>query len=239
MDTAEGDFVSGFQIGVELSTADAEITSVDQGADLIAVMDPDPVEFFGVEIIPGGQAVSVGAVPEITPDGDPPVFRTFDECQEDLEVMILNIAPKVQAPVAVEASFANALGTPPKDIGIDVDGETKIPTLGAAATFNFACEVGPAEPFVRGDANQDNVINVSDAVAIAKAVFSLGSKLSLIQGCRDSADVNDDGAVDTTDALYLLTFLFESGTAIPAPNTCGNDPTPDDLDCPTYSICAQ
>jgi hypothetical protein len=235
--TDQDQAVSGFQFGVMLDTdtADARIDSVDEGADLIAVMAPDPVEYFVAQEVDGGKGVVVGGVPELVPEGDPPVFRSLPACTDDQEIAVLNIVSSV-ASVSVTASFENALGDPPKDISVDVDGETVIPDLGDPVTFTIECEIID-EPFVRGDANQDLILNVSDAVAIAKAVFNQGSKLPLIQQCRDSADVNDDGVVDTTDAVYLLAYLFELGPVIPAPTTCGNDPTPDELDCPDYPPC--
>jgi hypothetical protein len=54
-------------------------------------------------------------------------------------------------------------------------------------------------------------------------------------GCFDAADVNDDGAVNIADAIYLLGFLFTGGPDAPAPgDNCGIDPTGTDaLDCVT------
>jgi hypothetical protein len=94
------------------------------------------------------------------------------------------------------------------------------------------------EPFVRGDVTQDRQLTVSDAVAVAKAVFNVGAKLPLIRDCRDAADANDDGIVDTSDAFYILAYLFEFGPPLPAPaSTCGPDPTPDTLRCLAYPPC--
>ena len=78
-------------------------------------------------------------------------------------------------------------------------------------------------------------MTVSDGVAIAKAVFEMGSKYALIEKCKKSADANDDGTLTTADAVYLLQYMFTGGEAIPAPmGTCGQDPTADDLGCEEY-----
>ncbi|MDG1455003.1 MAG: hypothetical protein P8R38_02235, partial [Planctomycetota bacterium] len=55
--------------------------------------------------------------------------------------------------------------------------------------------------------------------------------------CLDATDVNDDGSLDISDGVALLTYLF--GTAnLPAPGeTCGSDPTSDGLDCSSYPNC--
>ena len=54
--------------------------------------------------------------------------------------------------------------------------------------------------------------------------------------CDDSADANDDGAIDLGDAVNVLNFLFIGGPDYPEPFDrdrleCGEDPTDDDLDC--------
>ncbi|MCA8961943.1 MAG: hypothetical protein KDC38_15565, partial [Planctomycetes bacterium] len=54
--------------------------------------------------------------------------------------------------------------------------------------------------------------------------------------CPDRGDTNDDGAMDISDAVYLLSALFVPGSPTPpAPYPDeGDDPTPDSLtpDCP-------
>ena len=90
-------------------------------------------------------------------------------------------------------------------------------------------------PFVRGDANQDATVDISDASAILGFLF-LGTAAP---GCVDAADTNDDGAVDISDASHLLSFLFLGGLTLPAPGpeTCGLDPTDDALDCVAFPEC--
>ena len=51
--------------------------------------------------------------------------------------------------------------------------------------------------FVRGDANLDGLINISDAITILGALFLGTGPL----GCEDSADTNDDGVLNVTDAI--------------------------------------
>ena len=60
-----------------------------------------------------------------------------------------------------------------------------------------------------------------------------------LRECFDASDSNDDGALDIGDAVFTLSFLFSSGTAMPAPGseTCGQDPTPDGLDCAAAVSC--
>ena len=81
--------------------------------------------------------------------------------------------------------------------------------------------------FVRGDANGDGTVNVSDAITILGYLFS-GRSVP----CVSALDTNDDGAVNMADAVSLLMYLFAGGPQPPPPYPHpGTDPTPDSLDC--------
>lgn len=81
--------------------------------------------------------------------------------------------------------------------------------------------------FVRGDADGDSRVNITDAVAVLLHLFG-GMRLE----CEDHGDVDDSGEVSIADAIGLLDFLFRRGPAprppFPRP---GHDPTPDDHPC--------
>ncbi len=81
--------------------------------------------------------------------------------------------------------------------------------------------------FVRGDANRDGRVDLSDAITILRHLFA-GRRL---EACQDSADANDHGEVDVADCVYVLAFLFAHGPLPPAPGpyVAGTDPSPDDL----------
>ncbi len=83
--------------------------------------------------------------------------------------------------------------------------------------------------FSRGNANGDRFLDLSDSI------FSLGCLFvgTSCPDCMDAADANDDGKLDLSDAIYALNFLFAGGPAPPDPGpfACGDDPTPDNLDC--------
>ncbi len=49
--------------------------------------------------------------------------------------------------------------------------------------------------FLRGDANADGVVNISDPSFILNALFTGGRQ----PDCDDAADANDDGLVDISD----------------------------------------
>ncbi|MEE3296273.1 MAG: dockerin type I repeat-containing protein [Planctomycetota bacterium] len=71
------------------------------------------------------------------------------------------------------------------------------------------CEGG----FIRGDANGDEALDISDALYILGWLF-LGDADPT---CLESADANDDKEINITDPSYLLAYLFVGGAEPPAP----------------------
>lgn len=91
-----------------------------------------------------------------------------------------------------------------------------------------------AEAFVRGDANVDGNVDISDGIHILNGLFTGGAVID----CSDSADYNDDDLVDVSDAISLLSHLFLGGPAPSPPYPdCGVDPSVDALDCVSYPPC--
>jgi len=87
--------------------------------------------------------------------------------------------------------------------------------------------------FVRGEANGDGKVDLSDAVAVLRYLFA-GADLD----CLDAADVDDGGKVDIADPVALLGYLFAGASEPPAPfPECGLDSTEDSLDCSAAPAC--
>ena len=98
----------------------------------------------------------------------------------------------------------------------------------------------PVESFVRGDANSDGAVNLTDGVIPLLFLFSGGAE----PACMDAADANDTGAVEITDAIIIFSWLFTGGVAPAAPSPlspgytaaeCGADATEDGLGCATLA----
>jgi hypothetical protein len=112
--------------------------------------------------------------------------------------------------------------------------DTLVPVIVAAGEIcdriHYVCQAGVEGVFVRGDANNDGVLNVSDAVTILGHLFSG----RIVPNCHDRLDVNDDGKINVADTITLLAYLFAGGPPPPPPfPDPGVDPTPDDLEpCP-------
>jgi PKD repeat protein len=69
--------------------------------------------------------------------------------------------------------------------------------------------------FVRGRCNDDDKVDISDAVCILQWLFLGGSPPGA--GCTAVANTNGDGGVDLSDGVYLLGFLFLGGCPPVAP----------------------
>jgi hypothetical protein len=81
---------------------------------------------------------------------------------------------------------------------------------------------------VRGDANDDGVVNISDPIFHLNALFVGGEE----SPCPDAADANDDGLLNISDGIAILSFLFQGTNVLRPPHPeAGVDPTPDELEC--------
>ncbi len=91
------------------------------------------------------------------------------------------------------------------------------------------CVVDPNLPFIRGDCNSNEAVNIADAAAQVGLLF-LSDDDHFPAPCHDACDADDTGALNVTDVVYLLNYLFVPGNpAPPAPfPTAGEDPTDDD-----------
>lgn len=106
--------------------------------------------------------------------------------------------------------------------GEGAGGRVRIVTL---AEFD---QLTPEPLFLRGDANLDEDLDISDGIVILDHLFREERELP----CPDAADLNDDGDVDISDAINVFGTLFFAPTTVPAPfEALGVDPTFDVLTC--------
>lgn len=136
------------------------------------------------------------------------------------------------------ATLTFASGELPSDglNSLDRSGTTAVnsPTNYAGETGSVDVSVGggPTE-FLRGDANQNGMVEIADSISILGVLFS-GDSTS----CASALDVNDDEGSDISDAIFLLSYLFSGGSAPGTPfMTCGDDPTAGGLTCDSFDAC--
>lgn len=83
-------------------------------------------------------------------------------------------------------------------------------------------------PFIRGDANHDGKVDISDSIFINGYLGKTGPTPK----CLDAADTNDNGKIDKADATYITNYLFLGGAKPKAPfPQAGIDLTNDTLTC--------
>ena len=89
------------------------------------------------------------------------------------------------------------------------------------------------QKFLRGDVDKDGKLTMNDTIYISNFLAGTGKRPS----CLDAADVNDDGYLTKADYQYFQGYLF-LGThkTLPQPyKVLGDDSTPDNLDCESYT----
>jgi hypothetical protein len=86
--------------------------------------------------------------------------------------------------------------------------------------------LGPRAPFLRGDADANGAVDITDAVSTLNFLFLGGTR----PGCEDAADSNDDGELNISDGIHTLGFLFlgSEPPPFPGPDAAGFDGTPAD-----------
>jgi len=101
-----------------------------------------------------------------------------------------------------------------------IGGEAVRPIL----TREGDCGVAIRRGFIRGDANKDDGVDVSDAVFIIAYLFRLGD----VPPCFDAADSNNDTRLDLSDSIWILNYLFKGGPQPSEPfPQAGVDPSDD------------
>jgi hypothetical protein len=160
----------------------------------------------------------------------------FGEREPPSAVDMLRLAERgfeILAPEGVAIQGATQSNSSISVVGSDLDGDGQqdlaIPyrtALGEGILVVFGPLVSSG--FLRGDANDDGRVDISDSVRILSHLF-LGADPSV---CRQAMDANDSGTLDLSDAVFLLNGLFQGGPAPPPPYPePGEDPSPDAIDC--------
>ncbi|MCA8961696.1 MAG: hypothetical protein KDC38_14330 [Planctomycetes bacterium] len=112
-------------------------------------------------------------------------------------------------------------------------GDATVEILGPAPTGHLLTvrSLWARDPFLRGDANSDAIIDLSDVLFTLTRLFVPGGDSA---ACLDSADSNDDGRIDLLDPLTTLQVLFDDSSTLQLPTECTVDESIDALDCDTY-----
>lgn len=204
--------VNGISFGVmhDPSVVTLHFVALDSAYLALDIGQPD---FFQVNTYPNG--FTFGAINDFL----------YSDAFEPGSYDLLSVRYELISPGSSEIAFTETLGSPTVALSIaTLPAVTRImPT-----TIDGVVESQEAI-FQRGDANDDGVIDVGDAIRILSQGFVPGAPAPI---CADANDTNDDGANDIADAIFLLSYLFFAGAPLPDPGaTCGVDSTLDILGC--------
>ncbi len=138
-----------------------------------------------------------------------------------VKLQVLRVPPTIEG---TELELKDGLGAPPIRNVFVIDNLSYEPVK-RNGLLGFVTE----GTFIRGDVNEDGVVDISDPVATGMWIF-----LKTLQvECWKEGDSDDNGVVDVRDMVYTVRYLFLSGDPIAAPYPeRGQDLTPDDLPCP-------
>jgi hypothetical protein len=107
-------------------------------------------------------------------------------------------------------------------------------TVGVRSSSKEPVNDSAGTSFRRGDVTADGGVDLGDGLSLLNYLFQRGDAPS----CQESADANDDGRLNITDVLAIVSHLFGKQKPLPAPFAeCGEDTTPDTLTCDGFSGC--
>lgn len=209
--------VQGFSFGLVHDSGFMTLTDLTTGAALNATNGGAGPEFVSLNLTPTLPAGATGGVTFGIVISLQPPFDFIPVGTNEVAVLAMDIA--TAATGSSDICFSDQVGTPTVDLVVTVTGATQLPTSDCC-TVSVGGMAGP--DFIRGDANTDGVVDISDGLFIAWWFFGLGPAGT----CEDAADANGNGQLDTMmDPLTVLNFLFVAGAPPVAPfPMCGSAP---------------
>ena len=193
----------GFSMGV---AHDPSILAIAGGPTHVLPFSPD---FTGPTVLANGW--TIGVVYSFT----------------SLNVMIFDVAKPVisvdytisglagSAALTTPLTFSNTLGVVPVDNVVVVAGlSLDAGFIDGAVTLEPVTDT----PFVRGDCNADQKVNIADGIWILNFMFQEGPEGT----CAEACDADDSGDLEMTDAIYVIQYQLLNGPAPVAPfPACG------------------
>ena len=222
----EGDWieaVAGFQLSIAYAS-DAPIQNIDITVEnsLVGALEPEFIQF---NLSPG--EIVGGVLFEVIVPFEGIVLPSVG-----FPLLIAEIIGDTAADVEeqlVPFTFVDGLGNPPINNSFVVGTASVQPD----SMTNGAVDIrhppgGPEVNFLRGDVNNDQMVDIADAIFHLNYTFGAGP----LPVCLDAGDANDDGHSDISDGVFLLLYFFNDGAPLPPPFPIpGPDPTVDPIGC--------
>lgn len=195
--------VQGWSFALCHTAQAAEVIEMRAAPELEEIVRGEPPEFVLNDTAPADPFVAVRQAVIFGSGLDPITLGPFPE-----GLPVLGIRYRVLQEDNLK--FCDSVGNIGFDNHVMVDGIGYIPQtrLGAKLVRGAL-----GSRFLRGDADLDGRLNMTDAVVILMTLFLGRAPLP----CLDAADANDVGRVDISDPIFILRYLFLGGPEPPSP----------------------
>ena len=137
----------------------------------------------------------------------------------------------LETPTTTALTWSNDLGSPPVANIVVVGGSSLDPSLTDGTVTLNPAYAPPDTPFVRGNCNGDDRVDIADGIWILNEMFQGGPAGTCVEAC----DANSDDMTDTADAIFVISYRLLSGPMPTAPfPECGIE---EGADCESASYC--
>jgi hypothetical protein len=175
-----------------------------EGTDTAALNEGKGPTFLALKVLEAGVTMAA-VVDSMNPDETLP-----SAAGHTLLRLRYGAGPEGEPGGAYPVKYCNTLGEPPVAVLYVVQGFGHVPDT-RAGLVRLPDVVPPG--FLRGDANGDGTVNMSDAVFTLWYLFMGGETPS----CLEAADTNGTETVDIADGVYELQWEFGGGPQPPRP----------------------
>lgn len=189
--------VQGWSFTLCHTAAAAEVVELKTSPELEQLVNGEPPEFVLNDV---SEVLPFSAVKQTVVLGTPQEPLALGPFPQGLS--LLDIRYDVSAEDNLK--FCDHVGSVTFDNFVTIDSINYIPRTRTGTSLVLG-DLGSR--FIRGDADLNGTVNLSDAVYVLSALFLGAGPLP----CLDAADVNDVGRIDIADPIYLLRFLFLGG----------------------------
>jgi len=213
----------GFSMGMQHDDSLLAIETLDWNADL--GFDPD---FAGINLLANGW--TIGVVYSFT-GGNTLAFETETAVLNAGYSSVASALIGLEDPTDTALTWSDNLGSPPVANVVVVGGGSIEAEKTNGSVSLFPQYAPPDVPFIRGNCNGDDKIDIADGIWILNDLFQGGPTSTCLVAC----DANDDSLMDAADAIFVISYRLLSGPAPSAPwPDCG---TIEGAECEATSYC--
>ena len=202
----EGEYeqsAQGFSLGLRYPEGQLTIREVSVEDTIIEAINAD---FVDSRVETGDGELGVAVLVEALPPFDDTLLPNIGQ---PLTLAHIEATVSPDATEDIVLTFQDGLFFPPL-ANLYVVGNQAVAVSELSST---TIDVLERELFIRGDANVDATVDISDPIRILNYMFAGRGDLP----CERAADANLDWNIDISDSIYLLRFLFETGPPPPHP----------------------